>query len=48
MTDTERLAKWMIAHSFATGHGDTLQDMLDELSWQISEIRARRMEEYDE
>ena len=27
----ERLAQWMIAHSFATGHGDTFEDLLLEL-----------------
>lgn len=37
--DVETLAKWMIHHSFATGHGDTLEGLLNELSWQIAEIR---------
>jgi len=31
------LAEWMIEHSYATGHGDTLKNMLSELSWQIDE-----------
>lgn len=31
----ENVARWMIAHSFATGHGDTLTDLLDELSGQV-------------
>lgn len=31
------LAVWMIEHSYATGHGDTLKDLLDELSWQFNE-----------
>jgi len=35
----ETIAAWMIANSFATGHGDTLQDLLDELSGQIRELR---------
>jgi hypothetical protein len=36
-----KLAAWMIAHSFATGHGATLDDLLSELEWQIEEIRVR-------
>jgi hypothetical protein len=35
----EVVAQWMLAHSFATGHGDTLQDLLGELSWQVTELR---------
>jgi hypothetical protein len=35
----EALARWMIAHSFATGHGDTFEALLDELSWQVAELR---------
>jgi hypothetical protein len=27
----------MIDHSYATGHGDTTEDLLDELDWQITE-----------
>ena len=37
----EALAHWMLENSFATGHGDTLQDLLAELGWQIKELRAR-------
>ena len=35
----EAVAAWMIEHAFATGHGDTLTDLLAELSWQIAEIK---------
>jgi hypothetical protein len=28
----EAVAAWMIAHSYATGHGDTLDDLLQELA----------------
>ena len=38
-SDKERLAIWMIQHGFATGHGDTLDDLLHEMSWQIAELR---------
>ena len=41
MSDLEKVAAWMIENSFATGHGDTLKDLLAELSWQIKEIRAK-------
>ena len=30
----EALAAWMIKNSYATGHGDTLDDLLSELDWQ--------------
>jgi len=39
MEDKETLAHWMIEHGFATGHGDTIEDLLYELGWQIQEIR---------
>lgn len=39
----ESVARWMIAHSFATGHGDTLADLLDELSWQVREQLDRML-----
>lgn len=29
------VAEWMINHSYATGHGDSIKDLLGELSWQI-------------
>lgn len=31
------VANWMIAHSYATGHGDTIEDMLGELEAQARE-----------
>ena len=37
MSDKEKLAKWMMAKGYATGHGDTTQDLLQELDWQIAE-----------
>jgi hypothetical protein len=33
----EKLARWMIQHGFATGHGDSFDDLLEELSWQVKE-----------
>lgn len=29
--ETEALAKWMIVHGMATGHGDTIEDLIVEL-----------------
>jgi len=39
MSEREQLARWMIEHSFATGHGDTFEDLLKELSWQVEELQ---------
>ena len=33
----EKLAAWMIQRGYATGHGDTIKDLLKELEWQIAE-----------
>lgn len=35
----EQVAAWMLTQGFATGHGDTLDDLLGELAWQIEELR---------
>jgi len=37
MSDKEKLAQWMIQRSYATGHGDTIEDLLAELDWQIAD-----------
>lgn len=38
---TAALAEWMITNGFATGHGDTMADLLRELTWQIAELRRK-------
>ena len=39
----EKLAAWMIERGFATGHGDSIEKLLEELEWQIEErIRNER------
>lgn len=38
----KRLAEWMVAQGLSTGHGDTFEDLLKELSWQIKELRQAR------
>jgi len=35
--ERNKLAQWMMAKGYATGHGDTTEDLLDELDWQITE-----------
>lgn len=37
MSDLETLARWMIQRGYATGHGDTVEDLLVELEWQVAE-----------
>lgn len=38
--DREKLASWMMLNGFATGHGDTVDDLLVELGGQASELKA--------
>jgi len=35
--EREKVAAWMMARGYATGHGDTIEDLLKELEWQIRE-----------
>jgi DNA topoisomerase IB len=35
--EREKVAAWMIERSYATGHGDTTENLLKELEWQIRE-----------
>ena len=41
--DREKLALWMMEHGYATGHGDTIDDLLSELEWQINEQTQERV-----
>jgi hypothetical protein len=36
-TERESCAQWMITRGFATGHGDSIADLLEELEWQVRE-----------
>jgi hypothetical protein len=36
-SEREKLAQWMISLGYATGHGDTMEALLDELGTQIAE-----------
>jgi len=33
--EREKVAHWMVERGYATGHGDSIEDLLAELSWQI-------------
>ena len=35
--EREKVAAWMRSKSYATGHGDTVEDLLKELEWQVAE-----------
>jgi hypothetical protein len=41
--EREKVAQWMIQHCYATGHGETTEDLLAELDWQIAENWNRAM-----
>ena len=36
-SERNKLAAWMIERGYATGHGDSTEDLLKELEWQIEE-----------
>jgi len=33
----EKVVRWMMERGYATGHGDTIEDLLTELEWQVRE-----------
>ena len=35
--EREKVAKWMIERNYTTGHGDTIEELLQELDGQIRE-----------
>jgi hypothetical protein len=35
--EREKVARWHIGSGYATGHGDTIEDLLVELEWQVRE-----------
>jgi hypothetical protein len=37
--EREKVACWMMRNMFATGGGDSTEDLLAELEWQIAETR---------
>jgi len=34
--EREKLAAWMMSQGYATGHGDSIEKLLEELEWQIT------------
>lgn len=40
MSDELWQAAWILSFGFATGHGDTIEDLLSEAGTQIQELRA--------
>lgn len=39
--ERNKLAGWMMERGYSTGHGDTLEQLLEELDWQIRESERR-------
>ena len=35
--EREKVAAWMMERGYATGHGNTIEELLQELDWQIRE-----------
>ena len=35
--ERNKLAAWMMAQGYSTGHGDNIEDLLKELEWQIED-----------
>ena len=35
--EREKVANWMVERGYATGHGDTIEDLLTEIEWQAAE-----------
>jgi hypothetical protein len=47
MTDEglETVARWMGQRGYATGHGDTIEDLLYELEGQVAELTIKKLSE---
>jgi len=39
--EREKVAEWMMKHGYATGHGDSVVELLEELVWQVKEQGVR-------
>ena len=48
LAERNKVAQWMIQRSYATGHGDTVEDLLKELEWQVQEACAKVCDKYDD
>ena len=41
--EREKVAAWMMQRGYATGHGNSIEDLLQELEWQIAEAWNRAL-----
>lgn len=39
--ETNQLAVWAMKHGLSTGHADNKDDLLDEMGWQLAELRKK-------
>jgi len=39
--EREKVVQWMMQRGYATGHGNTTEDLLNELEWQIRERKSQ-------
>jgi len=50
--ERNKIAKWIMARGYSTGHGDTVEDLLQEFNWQVREeereLCAQLCEEFKE
>ena len=37
LAEREKVAKWQMGSGYSTGHGETIEDLLVELEWQVRE-----------
>ena len=43
LEERNQVAEWMMAKGYATGHGDSVEDLLTELEWQIRERQRNQL-----
>ena len=41
----EKIVKWSMGLGFATGHADSIDDLLSELEWQIKEVLGKHKQD---
>jgi hypothetical protein len=46
--ERSKLAAWMMAQGYATGHGDTMDGLLKELDWQVRESEREQFAKFFE
>ena len=42
--EREKVARWQIGSGYTTGHGETIEDLLVELEWQVRESEREECE----